>query len=94
MANWPDRYAQIPRQEVSQLLRDMQYSNNEEEISALISEIDADNNGTIEPGEFLALMARYDNVYWLRLMLTITKEEDQEESFKILSGKEQDVITF
>lgn len=41
----------------------MQYSNNEEEISALISEIDADNNGTIEPGEFLALMARYDHVY-------------------------------
>ena len=45
-------------QEVGQLIKDMQCVDGPEEIEKLISECDADNSGTIEPGEFLALMAR------------------------------------
>lgn len=41
------------------LIREMACVSSEEEISRLISEIDADGNGTIEEGEFIALMAKY-----------------------------------
>lgn len=37
----------------------MNYQGREDDINKLIDEVDADNNGTIDPGEFLALMARY-----------------------------------
>lgn len=40
------------------LIREMTGICSEEEIDHLISEMDADANGTIEAGEFLALMAK------------------------------------
>jgi Ca2+-binding EF-hand superfamily protein len=46
-------------QEVAELIQEMGIVPNREEIDKLISECDADNSGTIEAGEFLALMARY-----------------------------------
>lgn len=40
------------------LIREMGTTNTEEEINQLLGEIDTDRNGTIEPNEFLSLMAK------------------------------------
>lgn len=48
---------------MTELIKEMGCVPTREEIDKLISECDADKSGTIEAGEFLALMARYSCIY-------------------------------
>lgn len=62
-----DRVGCITVEELATVLRSLDQNPTEEELQDMISEVDADGNGTIEFTEFLNLMAKKMKVNGLKL---------------------------
>lgn len=55
----------ITVEELATVIRSLDQNPTEEELQDMISEVDADGNGTIEFDEFLSLMAKKVKVNWV-----------------------------
>ncbi|XP_010279286.1 PREDICTED: calmodulin-like protein 11 [Nelumbo nucifera] len=75
----------ITIEELATVIRSLDQNPTEEELQDMISEVDADGNGTIEFGEFLTLMARK--------MKETDAEEELKEAFKVFDKDQNGYIS-
>nr|XP_010917630.2 calmodulin [Elaeis guineensis] len=75
----------ITLEELATVIRSLGQNPTEEELQDMISEVDANGNGTIEFGEFLSLMARK--------MKETDAEEELKEAFKVFDKDQNGYIS-
>ncbi|XP_008791135.1 calmodulin-like protein 8 [Phoenix dactylifera] len=75
----------ITLEELATVIKSLGQNPTEDELHEMITEIDADGNGTIEFGEFLSLMARK--------MKETDAEEELKEAFKVFDKDQNGYIS-